>query len=82
MEKNKNDSAAEISYHKIQRAAAIAAGTAGYLGHLGKGEIDRRMKMYLMIMEMETRARRKSDPERSWVKLLVDNLGRKEVKRL
>ena len=80
MEPIKND--AEMSYHKIQRGAAIAAGTSGYSGHLGKEEIDRRMTIYRAILDQEITGRRSNNLERSWVKLLMNNLGRKEVKRL
>uniref|UniRef100_A0A6M3LQ03 Uncharacterized protein n=1 Tax=viral metagenome TaxID=1070528 RepID=A0A6M3LQ03_9ZZZZ len=78
MEKILNN--AEMSYHKVQRAAAIAAGTAGYLGHLGSKEIDRRMTIYQAIMDQEITGHRDNNPEQSWVKLLVNNLGREGVK--
>lgn len=51
MEKIKIDGAAGLSFHKVQRSAAIAAGTTGYLGHLSKTEIDRRMMNYQAIMD-------------------------------
>ena len=51
MEKIKSDGAAAMSYHKVQRGAEIAAGTAGYTGHLSKREIDRRMTVYQAIMD-------------------------------
>jgi hypothetical protein len=58
MEKNKNEEAADMSFHKIQRGAAIAAGTDGYLGGLPEKEIDRRMAIYTAIMnEFQARGR-------------------------
>jgi hypothetical protein len=52
MEKVKNDGAAGLSFHKLQRSAAHAAGTAGYTGHLSRNEIDRRMANYQAIMDL------------------------------
>ena len=50
--KIKNDGAAGMSYHKMQRAAANAAGTSrGSIGHLTVRELDRRMAIYREIMD-------------------------------
>ena len=48
--KIKNDGAAGMSYHKMQRAAANAAGTSGGIGHLTIKELDRRLAIYTAIM--------------------------------
>jgi hypothetical protein len=47
----KHDSTGELSYHKVQRSAEIAVGMNGYMGHLSKMEIDRRMVNYQAIMD-------------------------------
>jgi hypothetical protein len=79
MEKIKNDGAAGMSFHKVQRSAAIAAGTAGYMGHLPKREQVRRLTNYQAIMDLEATGHKGNDPKQSWVKLLIDNLGRGQL---
>lgn len=51
----RNDGKAGLTYHKVQRAAEIAAGTNGYTGHLNKYELKRRMAVYEAIMDLESK---------------------------
>ena len=53
MAKIRDDGKAGVTYHKIQRGAAIAAGTSGYMDHVSKKERERRMSIYYAIMDAE-----------------------------